>query len=263
MLASLAAVPCGATILAACGSFGAAESAADAAPGETSLIETSSPPSGDGGPCPASAFCDSFDDDAGLPRAWLGPKVVGGATLNLAAGAGFNGTGGLLATLGSNATSQAAYLTHTIPTPGPPAYDAVIGFRALVVLTTEGIVLGPRFQVSSAAGDRNLSITFKKGLVRLDPNVCDAGDCNLPNSETPISAGWHRYELTLSVRPPGASPGSTLDLHVDGVSAVEFALPLLLSSPTSYAFLFGVTYTSGPAGGALLFDDASFLVTSH
>lgn len=256
LLVSLAAFASGMAMIVACGSFGATESAADAAPSDALLTETS----GDGGTCPRNAFCDSFDDDAALPRAWPGQKVMGGATLNRLSSVGVDGTGGLLATILSNGAGQVARLDYNLKS-GPAAYDAVIGFSAFVNLTTDGVVLGPRFQVTNAAGDRNLSVTFKKGLVRLDPNKCDAGDCNLPNNESAISPGWHRYDLTLSVRPEGTSPGSTYELLVDGVSVVNMPLPLLMSSPTSYGLSFGVTFASGTAAGTLFFDDASFLVT--
>ena len=249
-------------MIAACGSFGATDSAPDASSEVSTLADApvADGSSGDGGTCQSGAFCDSFDDGLALPRAWFGPTIVGNANLRLGASAGVNGSGGLVATVVADTKSQSARLQHNLPMPAPAAYDVVIAFSALVNLTTDGVVLGPRFVANGAtAGNRNLSVTFKKGIVRLDPNACDAGDCALPANEVKVNPGWHRYTLTLVVRPAG----STYELAIDGLSAINKPLPLLLSSPTSYGLWLGVTYTDGTAAGTISLDDASFLLTPH
>jgi len=267
LLACLAACAIGASAVVACGSFDAKESASDAAASEASPADASlGDGDGDGGgaeSCAPGAFCDSFDDDAAFPRSWTVMKQEGDASLNLVPGVGLNGSGGLVATVAPDGVPQSARLQLEVPAQGMPAYDAVLAFSAQASITTNGVVLGPRFVVNGPAGaQRGLSVTFKKGLVRLDPDTCDAGDCVLPKDEIPVAAGWHRYVLKLAVRPTTGANGSTYELDIDGTRAISKALPLLLSRPASFVFLFGVSYSGGTAAGTITFDDASLLVTA-
>jgi hypothetical protein len=177
-------------------------------------------------------------------------------------GVGLNGSGALLATIVNDNNPQSARLQLEFPASAPAAYDAVLAFSANANIVADGVVLGPRFVTFGPAGaSRGLSVTFKKGLVRLDPDTCDAGDCVLPKDEIPVAAGWHRYVLKLAVRPATGTGGSTYELDIDGNQALSKPLPLLLSAPLSYALAFGVTYSGGTAAGTIAFDDASFLVT--
>jgi len=260
LLAFVAALGIGVVAVAACGSFGATETGGDAAPGEASPPDGAS--SGDGGTCEPGAFCDFFDDDAGLPRKWTDIKQTGNSSLNLVPGVGLNGSGALVATFVPDGKPQASRLLLVFPMQGPEVYEAVIAFSAQANIATDGVVLGPRFVVDGADGlARGISVTFKKGLVRLDPDTCDAGDCILPKDEIPIAGGWHRYVLTLGVRPAGIV-ASSYELDIDGTVAIPpKGLPLMLSRPASYGLGFGVTYSGGVAAGTILFDDVSFRVT--
>ena len=148
------------------------------------------------------AFCDSFDDDAVFPRKWTDVKQTGAASLKLVPGVGLNGSGALATTVVPDGNPQSSRLQLDFPMQGSAAYDAVIAFSAQANFATNGVVLGPRFVVGGAAGaSRGISFTFKKGLVRIDPDTCDAGDCVLDKDEIPVAEGWHRYVLTLAVRP--------------------------------------------------------------
>jgi hypothetical protein len=255
----------GSALSVACGSFGSADSSAPTPEGGSVTPGGEGGAIGDGGPvCEPGAFCDSFDDDAALPRGWSVSKQQGAASLALVPGIGLNGSGALLATVVNDNNPQSARLQFEVPNSNLVAYDAVIAFSANVSIVADGVVLGPRFVTVGPGGtSRGLSVTFKKGIVRLDPDTCDAGDCILQKDEIPVLPGWHRYVLTLAVRTIAGAGGSTYELDIDGNQALRKPLPLLLQRPSSYGLGFGVTYSGGTAAGTIAFDDASFLVTSR
>jgi hypothetical protein len=258
----LATTAIGAGVLVACASFDA-----EVTPGGDASPDSALGADGGGGDasapvCPAGGFCDSFDDDEPLPRAW-GQIQTMNAALDLVPDAGMNGSGALVATVKNDNNVQAAFLRLDLGQNGPPSYTAVLAFSANVMTTGTGFLLGPRYRtdLGPPIGQHEVLVDFHGGSTRLEHETpsCDGG-CALPNKDTPISAGWHRYVLTMKVRPFDGTDYGDVDYSVDGMTASSGPLTFSLSSPKTYGLEVGVTYSNGHAGGTIAFDDVSLVI---
>lgn len=234
---------------------------------DAAVVDASTPSEAsldDAGACPPGAFCDSFDDDLPLPRAWKRVATLGAGDIKIVKGAGTNGTNGLVATFANDNTAQTAFLDVDRGQNGPEAYRAVLAFSARLAVTGSGFILGPRFSIADkSGGTRDLIIDFHDGKTRLDSYTptCDGG-CTVTSKDTPVDAQWHRYVLTLDVRPPNGVDQGDIRYEIDGQIVVSDALTFSLSSPATLGFQVGVTYTGGKAGGTVTFDDVALVVTA-
>ncbi|MDB5220762.1 MAG: hypothetical protein JWO86_8689 [Myxococcaceae bacterium] len=219
----------------------------------------------DSGTCPSGAFCDSFDDDNPLPRAWKSLQQGGGATLEVVKDAGPDGSGALVVSLTNSMLDQKAYLNVERGANGPAAYTVVLSFSARVSVAGTGFVLTARFNTDQGtgadAGERDVIVDFHGGFTRLDKFTpsCDGG-CAVPNKDVPIDDAWHRYVLTLNARPPNGLNHGDILYEVDGNPVVSGTLAFSLSNPKSYGFQVGVTYSAGKTPGTVAFDDVVLVV---
>jgi hypothetical protein len=239
----------------ACASFEAAPAAGDGGGAA----------SGDGGvqDCPPGAFCDSFDDDGPLPRAWKLVQLRGNAKLEVIKDAGLDGSGALVVSVASDGLDQAAYLQLDRGKDGPETYTVVLSFAARVMAAGTAFVLGPRYHTNDGTplGDHDMILDFHGGGTRLDHYTpgCDGG-CGVPSKEPAVGDGWHRYVLTLDVRPFNTLDYGDLLYEIDGFPVVSDHLTFPMSKPKVYAFQFGVTFTSGKVAGTIAFDDVSLVI---
>ncbi len=247
---------------AACSAFDEATTSSDAAIDTEAGATRDGAVSPDSGYCIPGGFCDSFDDDVALPRAWKLVKGSGAANVAVVKDAGLNGSGAFVVSITDDQTVQSGYLQLDSVPNGPEAYTMILSFSANVTTTGTGFLLGPRFNTDEGKlGEHDLIIDFHAGQTRLDhyAPLCDGG-CATPNTDTPLSPGWHRFVLTVDVHGPDAGDYGSLSYLVDGASGGTAALSFSMSKPASYAFQVGITYSTGKAAGTVAFDDVSLVV---
>jgi hypothetical protein len=255
----------GAAASAACGDFGEATAAPDAA------IEASGS-GAEGGVsdagadalvvlCPDGAFCDAFDDGVPLPRAWEPVKKAGGTSVSLVAGAGVGDSGALVVVHSATDAGEVhtGFLRSVRGKNGPATYRVVLAFSARIQPGTPNFNIGPRFFTEHGSVDHAISVDFHGGQVSLGiyANDCDAS-CNLPTFNAPIDQAWHRYVMTVDVRP---SDFGVIDLSMDGTSVISTKLRFSMSTPSAYGAVLGLSFANPPAAGKLSFDDFAFTLT--
>lgn len=103
---------------------------------------------------------------------------------------------------------------------------------------------------ASEAGSEAAALEAGAGA---DAGLCAPGAfCDSFDDGQPLPRGWK------SVEPSGGAA-----LAIDKDVLVDDPLPFSMSNPSKYGFQFGVSYSTGNAGGSIAFDDVSFLVTPH